>query len=816
MLAGDTGDELAAAAFDEDWTGFLVTDLNGNVMIADVEGTGRADTLATTSVAFLDVAISSSGRVFGVGDGGGQSILYELSVDFDNPGGYSPPQQIGWVGTSQYGVQLNGLEFSPDGTLLASGFDVDGWFYANYLYSINEDTGFATRLVNLDSYVSAGDVAVDEDGTVYVISAGGDLLRIPSDYSGYSVVGNMGFSDIYGMTYGPGPDLRGYRPNGDVLNIDPDDATWVKEVTLWPGNVSSPSSILGASTLYDPPTDLGEVDFVELTGESPILERLWYRFDTMHDGYLTVELDDLSGTSGLELTLYREDGDGNLEEIATGKTRVDHLSAAADERYFAEVTGLRSDATVRIVNLVEPGTDTLTIHGSDESDDLVLTVGSPYLVEIHGVDYEVPFDESTFVTTTFDAGDGGDSIRVLGDDGDDTAALNMATLSGTVSGPSFEVDFSSTIAMEFDGQDGHDAANIHGTDADSELQLAPFEAALAEGPVHAAVLNAEEIAIDAAGGDDDVVFDGGSKDDRLDLFPTSGLYREYVPAGEVRDPTYAISADHIESNYATSGGGIDRVFMRDTPGNETFMAGLGLVKYEGPGYAHEIHGFREVHAYGLNGGVDLATVYDTTDNDKFKGKEDYGIMRGGGFYFRAKGFESVAATALYGGNDTAVLFDTAGGDLLTASYESATVTNHTSYTRIATGFDHLIAYASGGYDIARLQDSPGRDEFRGRSHKVTFRSRDDNALDLTVRAFDEVHAEAVHGGDDIGKMHDTLGDDLLTGTGNRASMSIDNGGSLDLLYEVIAFETVKAYWTTGTNTNNITPPIDYNFIEVFL
>lgn len=816
MLAGDTGNQVAAAAFDEDWSGFLVTDLNGNVMMADVEGTGRADTLATTSVAFLDVAISSSGRVFGVGDGGGQSVLYELSVDFGNPGGYSPPQQIGWVGTNQYGVQLNGLEFAPDGTLLASGYDVDGWFYKNYLYSINKSTGFATRLVDLGPHVSAGDVAVDEDGTVYVISAGGDLLRIASDYSGYSVIGNVGFSDIYGMTYGPGPDLRGYRPNGAVLNINPHDATWVNEVTLWPGNVSAPSSILGASALYAPPTDLGEVDFVELTGESPILEKLWYRFDTMYDGYLTVELDDLKGTSGLKLTLYRAGDDGDLEKIATEKTRVDHLSAAAGERYFAEVTGLRSDATVRIVNLVEPGTDTLTIHGTDENDNLVLTIGSPYLVDINGIDYKVPFNAATFVTTTFDAGDGGDSIRVLGGDGDDTADFDMITRSGTVAGPNFEVNFSSTIVMEFDGRGGRDTANILGTDANSELQLAPFQGALIEGSVRAAASNTEVISIDAAGGNDHVRFEGGTKADRLDLFPTYGQYREYVPEGETRDPIYSIFADNIESNYATSGGGIDRVFMRDTPGDETFTAGLGLVKYQGPGYDHEIRGFREVHAYGLNGGFDRATIYDTTGDDKFKGTDDFGIMRGAGFYFRTKGFESVAATALYGGDDTAVLYGTAGNDLFTASYQSATITNHTTYTRIATGFQHVLAWGSGGYDIARLQDSPGRDEFRGRSHKVTFRSRDDNALDLTVRAFDEVHAEAVHGGDDIGKLHDTLGDDLLTGTGNTAIMSIDNGGSLDLLYEIIAFETVKAYWTTGTNTNNFTLPIDYNFIEVFL
>ena len=117
------------------------------------------------------------------------------------------------------------------------------------------------------------------------------------------MVGDIGFSDIYGMTYGPGPELRGYRAHGDVLNIDPDDATWTAETTLWPGDVSSPGTLLGASTIFKAPTNLGEVDFVELSDQSATLEQRCYCFDAMYDGLVTVELDDLGSTSGLDLTL---------------------------------------------------------------------------------------------------------------------------------------------------------------------------------------------------------------------------------------------------------------------------------------------------------------------------------------------------------------------------------------------------------------------------------------------------------------------------------------------------------------------------------
>ncbi|MHB8902252.1 MAG: hypothetical protein ACYC6Y_26130, partial [Thermoguttaceae bacterium] len=290
---------------------------------------------------------------------------------------------------------------------------------------------------------------------------------------------------------------------------------------------------------------------------------------------MTVQLDDLGSTTGLDMVLHLADADGNLTEVDSAKTRVDYEATAGD-RFYVQITGLRSDATVRVCNQVEPGTTSLTIHGSDVSDDLALEIDSPYLVTIHGIEYEVDFAGGAFVTTTFAGGSGTDSIHVLGGDDDDTAEINLATLAGTIQGTDFEVQFSSTAVVVFDGAGGHDTANIVGTDVAGQLNLGPFEGEIVQGAVRGSAIRTEEITIDAAGGNDHVVFDGGTKADRLDLDPTSGTYQEFVPATEVRDPTWRITATHIESNYASSGGAIDAVFMRDTPGNETFSAAPGL------------------------------------------------------------------------------------------------------------------------------------------------------------------------------------------------------------------------------------------------
>lgn len=790
-----------------DWPGFMVGDLNGNLLAVDVEGTGHADRLAAMTMAMFDIAATSTGIVHGIGGPAeGPSILYEIPVDYQNPGGLIAPVEIGWLysATTFDSLWINGLSYAPDGTLLAVGFDELG---DNYLFSVSPGNASATELVWLGPHRPAGDLALDEEGTIYTVTFGGNLLAIPSDYSGYTVVGNVGFSDVYGLTYGPGPDLYGYLSDGRILEIDTADATWEQVNWIWSSTVPSLSSILGAATVFEPPTDLGEVDYVTLTDQAPILETLWYRLDAAHDGYLTVELDDLGTTTGLEMALYRVDSAGELVWIDGGTTRVDHLAAEHGDRYFVEITGLRSDATVRVVNQVTPGANSLLIHGSDESDTLELAVGETWSVDINGVHYDIEFSGSGVVTTTFGGAAGGDSARIVGGRGDDVALFDLATQTGEVSGPGYEIALGSVAVMEFDGGRGDDTAQLLGANADGQIVLAPFTAAITEGLLRAAVENVEQIAVDAAGGADHVVFEGRSGADSVTLYPDSGVFED-------KDKTdYRITTANVETNEVRGGGGSDVAYLRDSIGDEYFKASLSRVEYSGPGYSHELRGFGEVHAYGLNGGNDRALIYDTTYDDKFKGREDQSVLRalGGGYYFRAKGFEDVVCKALNGGDNLAVFDDTAGNDTFTASYESARLTNGTIAYQ-AEGFEHVLARSTGAYDVAHLQDSPGDDELRARSHKSTFQSAQ---MDLTVRGFDEVHAEAVFGGNDIAKLHDTAGNNHLTASGNIARMW-QNDGVLDLLYEAIAFERVNAYWSTGTNTKDITLPIDFIFREIYL
>lgn len=128
------------------------------------------------------------------------------------------------------------------------------------------------------------------------------------------------------------------------------------------------------------------------------------------------------------------------------------------------------------------------------------------------------------------------------------------------------------------------------------------------------------------------------------------------------------------------------------------------------------------------------------------------------------------------------------------------------------GFTQRIAYSrAGGNDTATLIDTTLNDEVRFQPHKTQMydlETRGD-VYNLTVRAFDEMHAKATEGGYDKAKLHDTVGDDLFEASGNVGRLSTMKA-QMELLYEAIDFEFVKAYCSEGTDRAEETDPIAFN------
>lgn len=176
----------------------------------------------------------------------------------------------------------------------------------------------------------------------------------------------------------------------------------------------------------------------------------------------------------------------------------------------------------------------------------------------------------------------------------------------------------------------------------------------------------------------------------------------------------------------------------------------------------------------------------------------------GPYYNRAKMFEDISAQLGDGpGVDSVRMFGSSGDNQFTGQKKASQMTG-SGYSVMVTGYENLIALAETGDDVASLFDSKLDDTIRAKSHKTEMYGTDSTGREynVKVRAFDEVHATAntVDGGCDFAKLHDTSGDDHLSLAPTQAMLSRQPaGGAIDLLYEMLGFERVKAYGYEGGN-----------------
>jgi hypothetical protein len=144
-----------------------------------------------------DIAFDPNGNLWGITFGS----LYKIDKTT------AASTLIGNLGTS-----ANSLVFDSSGVLYTAN---------SSLYTVDTSTG-ATSLVGNggDSYSSSGDLAFI-GGELFLSSSGGDnLVKINTADGSGSLIGNIGFSAVFGLASPNGTDLFGLA-GSNVLSIDP-------------------------------------------------------------------------------------------------------------------------------------------------------------------------------------------------------------------------------------------------------------------------------------------------------------------------------------------------------------------------------------------------------------------------------------------------------------------------------------------------------------------------------------------------------------------------------------------------------------------
>ena len=263
------------------------------------------------------------------------------------------------------------------------------------------------------------------------------------------------------------------------------------------------------------------------------------------------------------------------------------------------------------------------------------------------------------------------------------------------------------------------------------------------------------------------------------------------------------------------GEGRDIVWLYDSAGNESLEAWPDHASFvNGSGddvadFTVQVAGVEDLFAYATRGGTDDAVFHGSEDGDKFKSYDDFVRLRARDFSYtlRAKKYDTILGDSGSGGKDVAVFNGSDGDDTFQfRGSENAAQMEGKRRDHTATGFSSIVVRAgSGENDVAYLSDIPGPesgidDVFYFRAHKTLLVGAE---VEVTVRAFDIVHATASESGFDVARIYDTSGDDHLEIDGDTARLYRRRGTELDLLYEAIGFERVKAYSTAGDDTTDI-------------
>ncbi|MBN2474057.1 MAG: S8 family serine peptidase [Pirellulales bacterium] len=222
------------------------------------------------------------------------------------------------------------------------------------------------------------------------------------------------------------------------------------------------------------PQRLGTVDFhaIVVPGSADLDQ--WYRLETAHDGWLTIETDFTGAYGGVELELFG----GDLRELAvsssySGADRID-WDVHAGETFYVSVIGSVSGGTLRLANLVEQDGSTVTVCGTDFNDELQFTAGELHQVVINDVSYS--FDCAGVTQIAFGGGTGSDSATLLGTAATETAV--MAPNSATLSGSQYTATVSNVAEILIRGGGGNDAAHLYDSAGDDTFIATPDYARL--------------------------------------------------------------------------------------------------------------------------------------------------------------------------------------------------------------------------------------------------------------------------------------------------------------------------------------------------
>ena len=158
----------------------------------------------------------------------------------------------------------------------------------------------------------------------------------------------------------------------------------------------------------DETVDLGQVDFRQVESVTPGKQGLWFRLETAHEGWLTVQSAGSWTADQLTFGLYAPTDLKTplaVSQVGEAMQRFDH-GVEQGQVYLLRVTGTASNVTLLLANLVHKAGSAVTVYGTDQNDVFVFDAAASREIAINGVAYH--YEDTQVSTVSFAGGSGRD------------------------------------------------------------------------------------------------------------------------------------------------------------------------------------------------------------------------------------------------------------------------------------------------------------------------------------------------------------------------------------------------------------------------
>ena len=418
--------------------------------------------------------------------------------------------------------------------------------------------------------------------------------------------------------------------------------------------------------------DLGQVDFRLLPNLSLAGSR-FYRFETVHDGTLSWQVDVPAPPKSAQLKLYDADpvATAGLTPLAQSALDTDanqriDWAVVAGEIYYVEVYGDNPKFDLRIANLVHHEDTAVTVHGTAKRDVFKFDAEVSREITINGIAYD--YADTEVGTVTFEGGEERDIVWLYDSAGNE-----------------------SLEAWPDHAMFTNDTGD---TEQDYIVRVSGIE---------------DLLAYATRAGTDTAVFHGSQEADKLKS------YEDFVRL-RAKDSSYTMRAKKFDTVVGDGGSdGKDLAVFNGTDGDETFtyLGAHASATMEGMAREHVALRFGNVVARAGKAGDDVAHFTDipgSTDdaNDVIYFKSHKTQLRGSDVKITARAFDQVYANASEDGFDVARIYDTAADEHLEVDGDTVRLYHYDvgqlELMYEAVAFERAKCYSTEGNDTKDVRE----------------------------------------------------------------------------------------------------------------